>query len=262
MGGCTWAAGTAACVTLIALAGACAPPASAEWRDCPNRDVRPAPTAAPQAAGAMLCLLNAEREQYGLDPLRWNWRLWDAAQAMANAMVVERFFSHSAPNGTGLLARIARTGYLPDGDDWSLGENLGWGEGALGTPLAMVAGWMTSPGHRANVLAPDYRDVGIGYIAGAPLPGRSGGAVFVAEFGHSTETKSDQFAVACKTSLQIARERKVRHLRRGSWHAGGESWNMAKPHPPLARSGERRTCQRQRSRAATTASFARTCCAH
>jgi uncharacterized protein YkwD len=80
---------------------------------------------------------------------------------------------------------VSVTGYLPGDDNWALGENLAWGEGVLSMPVSVVFGWMTSPKHRVNILAPDYRDVGIGIALGSPIPGRGDGAVYVAEFGHS-----------------------------------------------------------------------------
>ena len=42
---------------------------------------------------------------------------------------------------------------------------------------------MASPEHRANVLAPDYRDVGVGFADGSPVAGNGGGSVYAAEFG-------------------------------------------------------------------------------
>jgi uncharacterized protein YkwD len=109
---------------------------------------------------------------------------------MADDMVARTFFSHMNPSGAGLLERVERTGYLPRGDDWSLGENLAWGQATLGTPASIVAAWMQSPGHRANVLATDFRDVGIGVTSSSPEPGVSGGTVFVADFGHSVQPRA------------------------------------------------------------------------
>jgi len=178
-------AAIAACITMLALCSA--PAAEADWRACPDLSVAPTQATLRESVLATLCLLNAERVQYGLQPLNWNWRLWYAAQRMANDMISERFYSHRMPDGRTLLARVSVTGYLPAGDNWSLGENLAWGDGVLSSPVATVYGWMTSPKHRANVLAPDYRDVGIGIALGCPVAGHGDdGAVFVAEFGHST----------------------------------------------------------------------------
>ena len=64
-----------------------------------------------------------------------------------------------------------------------MGENLAWGSGALSTPNAIVNGWMNSPGHKANILAPDYKDIGLSTAQGSPSPSVSGGTVYVNDFG-------------------------------------------------------------------------------
>jgi uncharacterized protein YkwD len=176
----------AACISLFALAWAQSASAGApDWRWCPNWDLQPTAQNIRETVIATYCVLNAERMQYGLPALRWNWRLWWGAQQMAGDMVARHFFSHTAPGGRGLADRIGPTGYLPAGDRWALGENLGWGQGRLSTPVAIVAGWMMSQGHRANILGDDYREIGIAAVPGSPVDGRTGGTVFVAEFGRA-----------------------------------------------------------------------------
>jgi hypothetical protein len=64
-----------------------------------------------------------------------------------------------------------------------VGENLAWGSGALSTPQAIVNGWMNSPGHRANILANDYKDVGLSACNGSPSTTQSGGTSYVNVFG-------------------------------------------------------------------------------
>ena len=176
----------AACIVMFVCASAQPASASApDWRWCPNWDIRPTAENIRETVVATYCVLNAERMQYGLKPLRWSWHLWAAAQRMGGDMVARHFFSHTAPGGVGLADRIAATGYLPADDRWALGENLGWGQGKMSTPVAMVAGWMMSPGHRANILADDYRDIAIACVPGSPTAGKTGGIVFVAEFGRA-----------------------------------------------------------------------------
>lgn len=144
-----------------------------------------------QTTADLLCYLNAERAAAGLPGLRADTRLTSAAQAMAGDMVERHFFSHTGPDGSSVVVdRIKPTGYLPSSGAWVVGENLAWGSGALASARSIVAGWMNSPGHRANVLANDYRDIGLGVLAGAPLSGRTGGLTWVAEFGVRTPTAS------------------------------------------------------------------------
>ena len=76
------------------------------------------------------------------------------------------FFEHRNPDGVQPDARIVRQGYPPI----LVGENLAWGELGKSAPAEIVALWMTSPGHRANILESAYREIGIGFAFGAPEP--------------------------------------------------------------------------------------------
>jgi uncharacterized protein YkwD len=147
---------------------------------CASTSANPSPSNLGRMQAAILCLLNAERRGKGLASLHSNRKLRRAAKGWANRMVAGRFFAHEAGSST-VLSRIRRTGYVRG--DWSLGENIAWGSGALATPRAIVNGWMHSPGHRANILHGAFRDIGIGIKLGAPGAGLSGGATYVTDFG-------------------------------------------------------------------------------
>ena len=67
-------------------------------------------------------------------------------------------FAHGAFN-----ARIRRTGVRAK----RVGENLAWGQGQLGAARSIVSMWLASPEHRANLLHPGYRIVGVGALRGA-----------------------------------------------------------------------------------------------
>ena len=67
-------------------------------------------------------------------------------------------------------------------DGWSLGENLAWGSGELGTARGIHEAWMRSNGHRANILNPDFRELGIGIRPGVPKDATVG-ATYTANFG-------------------------------------------------------------------------------
>jgi hypothetical protein len=126
---------------------------------------------------------------------------------MADRMVGERFFSHETPDGKTVVDRIEPTGYLPRNDDWVVGENLAWGSGALSTPQAIVNGWMNSPGHRANVLASDYKEIGLAAVLGSPLPDQEGGTVYVNNFGARSNANA---TVALPSSSKKKTTRKSR----------------------------------------------------
>jgi uncharacterized protein YkwD len=150
---------------------------------CANADLAPAPATLPAVAEATLCLLNGERADHGLAPLTPNGRLASAATAYANDLVAGSYFSHTGRDGSDVLERIERSGYLPRGAAWLLGENLAWGTGALSTPGSIMSAWMNSPGHRDNILNPDYREIGVAVVAGNPKAPDGRGATFATEFG-------------------------------------------------------------------------------
>ena len=85
-------------------------------------------------------------------------------------MVSENYFDHISPAGETPLARIKASTYLPRRSAYMVGENIALGTMQLATPASIVASWMKSPDHRANILNPDFRDSGIGVVAQAPQP--------------------------------------------------------------------------------------------
>ena len=146
---------------------------------CEGAGKLPDPDNIEQARAAILCLLNKERAAVGLPPLRENGRLEDAAQDYAVKMGERGFFDHVEPDGTRPEHRIAGAGYSGRG----IGENLYWGTRESSTPAAAVAGWMNSPGHRANILRPEWTEVGTGIGYDAPRALVYDAAVYVNEFG-------------------------------------------------------------------------------
>ncbi len=123
---------------------------------------------------AVLCLVNAERTERGLPPLRISPRLRNAASRHSNDMVAQGFFDHNSPNGQDVVDRSRAAGYMRPHRSWMVAENIGWGTGTFATPRAMVRSWMESPGHRANILNEDMRDAGVGIAAQSPT-GEAGG---------------------------------------------------------------------------------------
>jgi len=138
------------------------------------------------------CLLNRRRARLHLLPLRYNRCLDLAAERHARDMVTRHYFSHSSSSGRDLGQRARAAGYVPRAGSWRVGENLAWETGARATAKVAVASWMRSLPHRANVLQPAYRDVGVAVVHGAPVPdelgrlARAGAATFVTEFGART----------------------------------------------------------------------------
>jgi hypothetical protein len=103
-------------------------------------------------------LVNVEREALNLLPLSYSEELTVAARRHSQDMGDQNYFSHTSLDGREFYERIADAGY----DYRSCGENIAAG---YASPAAVVEGWMNSDGHRANILDPDYCDIGVGYAA-------------------------------------------------------------------------------------------------
>lgn len=104
----------------------------------------------------MLAMLNAERTKRGLVPLVANTTIRAVARKHSADMFARGYFAHTNPDGDDPFDRMKAGGvkYM------EAGENL-----ALAPTVAMAHdGLMNSPGHRANILDPDYRQIGIGAV--------------------------------------------------------------------------------------------------
>jgi uncharacterized protein YkwD len=129
------------------------------------------------------CVLNEVRSAAGLAPLKLDGRLTVAAYWHGADMTTHHFFSHAGSDGRHAAARAITQGYGKDAESWVVGETLGWGEGTLATPRAIVAAWMASPEHRPVVMNPVFRDVGIMVLPAAPDATSENGITYVADFG-------------------------------------------------------------------------------
>jgi uncharacterized protein YkwD len=153
---------------------------------CQNMGLRPTSTNLKLIRVATLCLINRERTMRGERPLRPNRRLRRAAQAHSQSMAFDDYFEHVGPSGQTPLARMRSVGYISSSRvGFEVGENIAWGTLSLSTPRAIVASWMASPGHRANILDPHYRETGIG-VSPHPISSRAhgqAGAIYTQDFG-------------------------------------------------------------------------------
>ena len=100
---------------------------------------------------------NRQRRKAGLDPLTGNRRLHDAAQGHVDDMdAVGRYLAHDSSDGRDLSDRIDEVGYK-----WRyIAENAASGQAS---PNAVVAAWMNSDGHRANLLDKEIEEIGVGF---------------------------------------------------------------------------------------------------
>jgi uncharacterized protein YkwD len=137
-----------------------------------------------RAAGAVVCLVNAERTRHGLRTLRGHGGLRQAAQRHSRSMVRRGFFSHVSPSGADLSDRLLRSGYVRGTPARHVGETLAWGMGTPSTPTGIVAGWIASPSHHRILLGRGFREVGVGVTVGTPQA-KAGGATYTLDTGVS-----------------------------------------------------------------------------
>ncbi len=108
----------------------------------------------------ILRLVNIEREKEGLEPLEFGYFFYDCAKLRASEC--DLTFSHTRPDGTSCFTVFEELGVT---EDWSvLGENIAWGHDSAYDVMLGDYGWMNSPGHRANILKPDFKYVAIGSV--------------------------------------------------------------------------------------------------
>ncbi len=127
-------------------------------------------TQANELERAMVELINQERAAAGLDPVQLELQLNDSAETHSNWMLGADAFSHTGNGGSSAGDRIEDAGFDLEGN-WTWGENIayqstGGDPGYLDEVEAMHTALMNSPGHRANILSPDFEYVGIGIEVG------------------------------------------------------------------------------------------------
>jgi uncharacterized protein YkwD len=161
-------------------------PAAAKSDSCPGASLTPNEENLETIRTATLCLVNRERADNDESALQPNAQLQQAAQGHTESMVDEDYFEHTSPSGDTPLSRMRAAGYIYSSQvGYEVGENIGWGTLWLATPNAIVAAWMASPGHRANILDAHFRDTAIGVSPHAPVSLAHGqaGAIYTQDFG-------------------------------------------------------------------------------
>jgi uncharacterized protein YkwD len=119
---------------------------------------------------ALLGAINSTRAASGLGSVRVDVRLVRAARAHSADMLRRNYFSHGS-----FAVRLRSSGARGP----LFGEDLAWGTAV--TPQWIIGRWLASPSHRAVLLRPGFRRVGIG-IARGTFNGRSGASVLTADF--------------------------------------------------------------------------------
>ena len=105
----------------------------------------------------VVTLVNAERAKYGLAALTLDETLCGYARVKSQDMHDQGYFSHTSPTYGSPFDMMRSFGVSYR----SAGENIAMG---YSTPEAVVAAWMNSAGHRANILSANYTTLGVGYV--------------------------------------------------------------------------------------------------
>ncbi|KIC46469.1 allergen V5/Tpx-1 family protein [Ruegeria sp. ANG-S4] len=118
----------------------------------------------------MLALINQERTSRGLDPLQLETQLNDSSEDHSAWMLDTDRFSHTGAGGSSATQRMQAAGFDLEGS-WRTGENIAWqserGAPGISDDVAQLhENLMNSPGHRANILNPDFKYIGIGIETG------------------------------------------------------------------------------------------------
>jgi uncharacterized protein YkwD len=192
--------------TLVAAVAALAlpAPAGAQAADCGvAADYVPNAGNLAEVGQATVCLLNNERAAQRLRPVVEAPGLTQPSRAYSARMVAESFFAHESPDGGTLVDRLTGAGYIAPDGDWTVGENIAWGQGHLATPRNIVAAWMASPGHRKNVLTGEYTEIGLGVVTGTPGDA-SWGATYTTDFGAVQRDQAVEAMVAASAAPSAA----------------------------------------------------------
>lgn len=119
---------------------------------------------------SLLSSMNAVRQSRGLPALRLDAHLVRAARGHSADMMKRQYFAHGSLLGRALAAGARGPRF---------GEDLAWSTGL--TAQWVVDRWLASPAHRAILLRPGFRRVGIG-IAFGTFIGHGGAGVVTADF--------------------------------------------------------------------------------
>jgi len=126
---------------------------------------QPPPTPVDPATleAALVAGINAQRAAAGLPPLQLDPDLVIVARERSSDMAQRGYFSHVSPTGETFKSIMQSHGVACS---WC-GENIAYNNfGDDQTVAVVLSAWMASPGHRDNVLRPDFSRVGVGVALG------------------------------------------------------------------------------------------------
>lgn len=109
----------------------------------------------PLTRAGVLALTNVQRAKEGIAPLSLNTKLNSSAEDKIADMFAKQYFEHVSPTGRTPSDVVKASGY----EYIVMGENLALGN--FKDDEALVTAWMNSPGHRANIMNPKFKEIGI-----------------------------------------------------------------------------------------------------
>jgi uncharacterized protein YkwD len=136
-------------------------------------------------ATQVLSEVNRLRRSHGLAPLHFSSSLAAAAKQHSQEMARLGYFGHDSADGAAFWRRVQRYYGANGRQYWSVGENLLWSSPDIDAAGALKL-WMGSPEHRANLLKPDWREIGLSAVHTDAAPGAYRGlevTIVTADFG-------------------------------------------------------------------------------
>jgi len=133
----------------------------------------------------VLAKINAIRASHGLHPLSLSTPLSAAAEQHSSQMARLGYFSHDSAGGGSMGNRVGHYYGSRGHRYWSVGENLLWSSPTIDAGAALNL-WMHSPGHRANLLSREWREIGLSAVHADSAPGVYGGSqvtIVTTDFG-------------------------------------------------------------------------------
>ena len=140
---------------------------------------------AAELQSALVNQVNALRASRGLVRLRVSTALTTAANVHSTQMARRGYFSHNSANGASFSQRISYFYPARGYRSWSVGENLLWGSPDVG-PVRALRLWLSSAPHRANLLNPRWREIGLAAVHSTSAPGvyhNAPATIITADFG-------------------------------------------------------------------------------
>ena len=119
---------------------------------------------------SVLSDINAFRVSHHLAALHLSAPLTSAALVHTQEMAAQGYFAHESADGSLFWKRIRRFYPSTPWTYWSVGENLLWSSPDVGAAQALQL-WLNSPEHRANLMNPRWREIGIASVHATAAPG-------------------------------------------------------------------------------------------